>query len=73
MSLRDLRGGQAQASGPRILRYSAEIYLYSDHNADMIKLDCSTWGDRLDGRFPVSKIQKTLGDYFSFSFAQKPH
>jgi len=65
--------GQEQASGPTILRYSTEIYLYSDHNADIIKLDCSTWGDRLDGSFPVSEIQKTLGDYFSFSFAQTPH
>ncbi len=61
--------GQEQASGPTILRYSTEIYLYSDHNSDIIKLDCSTWGDRLDGSFPVSEIQKTLGDYFSFRFS----
>jgi len=62
---------QEQASGPSIIRYSTEIFLYSDHNSDIIKLDCSVWGDRLDGHFPVSKIQKTLGDYFSFNFNSK--
>jgi len=69
-NIRRTEEGQEQASGPTILRYSTEIYLHSDHNSDIIKLDCSTWGDRLDGSFPVSEIQKTLGDYFHFNFPQ---
>jgi len=72
-NIRRTEDGQEQASGPTILRYSTEVYLYSDHNSDIIKLDCSTWGDRLDGSFPVSEIQKTLGDYFSFTFATSTH
>jgi len=58
-----------QASSNSIWRNSTEIFLYSAHNSDIIKLDCSVWGDRADGSFPVSEIQKTLGDYFSFNFA----
>ena len=51
-----------------IFRYNTEVYLYSSHNSDIIKLDCSVWGDATDGSFPVSEMQKTLGDYFSFNF-----
>ncbi len=69
--IRRTEDAQQQASGPATLRYSTEIYLFSDHNSDIIKLVCSVWGDRLEGSFPVSEIQKTLGDYFSFAFLQK--
>jgi len=62
--------GQEQASTPTIIRYYTEVYLYSGHNSDIIKLVCSVWGDRLDGSFPVSEMQKALGNYFSFSFAK---
>jgi len=65
--------GQEQASGPNIIHYYTEVYLYSDHNSDIIKLVCSVWGDRLDGSFPVSEMQKALGEYFSFSFAKANH
>jgi len=64
---------QEQASTPSIIRYYTEVYLYSDHNSDIIKLVCSVWGDRLDGNFPVSEMQKALGDYFSFAFAKANH
>jgi len=62
--------GQEQASGPSIINYFTEVYLYSDHNSDIIKLVCSAWADKLDGNFPVAEMQKALGDYFSFSFPQ---
>jgi hypothetical protein len=68
-NIRRTEDGQEPASAPTILRYSTEIFLYSDHNSDVIKLDCSVWGDRIDGNFPVSEIQKTLGNYFSFTFS----
>ena len=68
--IRRTEDGQEQASGPYIVRYYTEVYLYSDHNSDIIKLVCSVWADRLDGSFPVSEMKKALGDYFSFSFAE---
>lgn len=68
--IRRTEDGQEQASGPYIVRYYTEVYLYSDHNSDIIKLVCSVWADKLDGSFPVSEMQKALGGYFSFSFPQ---
>ena len=62
--------GREQASGPTIIRYYTEVYLQSDRNQDIIKLECSAWGDRRDGNFEVSHMQKALGDYFSFSFPE---
>ncbi len=70
-NIRRTEDGQEQASGPYIIRYNTEIYLYSDHNSDIIKLDCSVWADKTEGSFPVSRIQETLGDYFSFNFARE--
>jgi len=70
-NIRRTEDSQEQASSPTILRYSTEVYLYSNHNSDIIKLDCSVWSDRLDGSFSVSDIQKTLRDYFSFTFTTK--
>ncbi|MCW8934793.1 MAG: hypothetical protein OQK98_08720 [Gammaproteobacteria bacterium] len=68
--IRRTEDGQEQASGPNIINYFTEIYLHSDHNSDIIKLVCSAWADKLDGNFPVSAMQKTLGDYFTFNFAE---
>lgn len=50
------------------VRYFTEVYLYSEHNSDIIKLECQVWGDTMDGSFPVADMQKALGDYFSFNF-----
>jgi len=69
--IRRTEDGQEQASGPNIIHYYTEVYLYSDHNSDIIKLVCSVWADRLDGSFPVSEMQKALGDYFSFTFPEQ--
>ncbi|RDH82946.1 MAG: hypothetical protein DIZ80_11820 [endosymbiont of Galathealinum brachiosum] len=52
------------------VRYNTEVYLHSDHNSDIIKLDCSVWGNRADGSFSVSEMQAALGDYFSFNFTK---
>lgn len=51
-------------------RYYTEVFLRSDHNSDIIMLECSVWGDPIDGSFPVADMQKTLGDYFTFNFAK---
>ena len=69
--IRRTEDGQEQASGPYIVHYYTEVYLYSEHNSDIIKLVCSVWADRLDGSFPVSEMQKALGDYFSFNFPEQ--
>ena len=68
-NIRRTEDGQERVS-TGIIRYNTEVYLFSDQNSDIIKLDCSVWGDRADGSFPVSEMQKMLGDYFSFSFTE---
>lgn len=69
-NIKRIEDGQEEASGPNIIRYYTEVYLFSEHNSDIIKLECSAWGDRADGSFPVAEMQKALGDYFSFRFAK---
>jgi len=66
-AIRRIEDGQEDA-GAYFINYYTEIYLYSDHNSDIIKLECSFWGDEADDNFTVADIQKTLGDYFSFNF-----
>ena len=62
--------GQERVSTPNLIAYYTEVYLHSEHNSDIIKLVCTTWGDAADGSFPVADMQKALGDYFSFTFAK---
>jgi len=31
-------------------------------------MSCQKWGKRSDYHFTASEIEKTLGDYFSFTF-----
>lgn len=54
-------------------RQYTKIFLSSEHNSDIIKLECAVSSQREDMRFPVADIQKTLGDYFSFNFAKPTH
>ncbi len=68
-SIRRTEDGQEEA-GAYFINYYTDIYLYSDHNSDIIKLACSVWGDEADDNFTVADIQQTLGSYFSFDFAQ---
>lgn len=59
----------SQASS--ILRYYTEIYLTSDKGTDIIKMVCQQYGDPSDYHFTVNEIEKTLGNYLSFTFLEK--
>ena len=63
--------GQNWISQPSILRYYTEIYLTSNKGTDVIKMVCQQYGDQTDYHFTVKEIEKTLGDYFSFTFLEK--
>ena len=63
--------GQNWISQPSILRHYTEIYLTSDKGTDVIKMVCQQYGDQTDYHFTVKEIETTLGDYFSFTFAEK--
>ena len=56
-------------SQPSILRFYTEVYLQSDKETDVIKLECQQYGGRIDRNFTVTEMQQALGDYFSFNFA----
>jgi len=64
--------GQNWISQPSILRFYTEIYLTSDKGTDIIKMVCQEYGDQTDYHFTVKEIETALGDYFSFTFAEKP-
>ena len=58
-------------SQPSILRFYTVIYLSSGKGTDVIKMVCQEYGDQTDYHFTVKEIETTLGDYFSFTFAEK--
>ena len=58
-------------SQPSILRFYTVIYLSSGKGTDVIKMVCQEYGDQTDYHFTVKEIEETLGDYFSFTFAEK--
>jgi len=60
--------GWEWVSDSGILRYYTEVYLSSNKNTDVIKLECQEYGDQLDYPFSVAQMQKALGEYFSFKF-----
>lgn len=63
--------GQNWISQPSILRFYTEIYLSSDKGTDIIKMVCQEYGDQTDRNFTVAEMQTALGDYVSFTFAEK--
>lgn len=63
--------GQNWISQPSILRFYTEIYLSSDKGTDVIKMVCQEYGDQTDRSFTVEEIETALGDYFTFTFAEK--
>ena len=63
--------GQNWISQPSILRFYTEVYLASDKGTDIIKMVCQLYGDTTDRHFTVAEMQTALGDYFSFTFAEK--
>jgi len=63
--------GQNWISEPSIMRFYTEIYLSSDKGTDIIKMVCQEYGDQTDRNFTVAEMQTALGDYVSFTFAEK--
>lgn len=63
--------GQNWISQPSIMRFYTEIYLTSDKGTDIIKMVCQEYGDQTDRNFTVAEMQTALGDYVSFTFAEK--
>ena len=68
--IRRTEDGQEWVSHPVILRFYTEVYLQSDKNTDIIKLECQIYGDSIDRNFTVAEMQTALGDYFSFTFPE---
>jgi len=69
--IRRTEDGQEWVSQPAIKRFYTEVYLDSEKGTDVIKLVCQNWGNAIDKNFPVTDMQKTLGDYFTFKFLEK--
>jgi hypothetical protein len=63
--------GHNWISEPSIMRFYTEIYLTSDKGTDIVKMVCQEYGSQNDRNFTVSEMQTALGDYFSFTFAEK--
>jgi hypothetical protein len=57
-------------SRPNIYFYATEIYLDSEEDTDVIKMECGTWAMPPSFNFSYADIQQTLGDYFTFNFPQ---
>ena len=63
--------GRNWISEPSIMRFYTEIYLSSDKGTDVIKMVCQEYGSQTDRNFTVAEMQTALGDYVSFTFAEK--
>ena len=63
--------GRNWVSEPSIMRFYTEIYLSSNKGTDIIKMVCQEYGSQTDRNFTVKEMQDALGDYFSFTFAEK--
>ncbi len=61
--------GTNWVSQPSILRFYTEVYLQSDKDTDVIKLECQQYGGQIDRNFTVSEMEQALGGYFTFNFA----
>ena len=55
-------------SYPNIKRYWTTVYLASDKDTDVIKLDCEYWGGEIDRNFTVTEMQQSLGELMTFTF-----
>jgi len=55
-------------SYPTIKRFWTTVYLASDKDTDVIKLDCEYWGDGTDRNFTVTEMQQSLGELMTFTF-----
>ena len=70
-AIRETSSSQEWVSRPDIMRFYREFRLTSDRQPDVMKFVCQDWDGPLTGR-PVSvpEMQKAVGDYVSFRFAQ---
>lgn len=60
--------GQEWYSYPTIKRFWTTVYLSSDKDTDIIKLDCEYWGDGIDRNFTVAEMQQSLDELMTFTF-----
>ena len=60
--------GSEWVSQPAIKRFYTEVYLSSEKDTDVIKMECQEWGDSIDRNFTVSEMAEALGSYFIFNF-----
>ena len=58
-------------SYPNIRRFDTIVYLESDKDSDVIKLDCEYWGGWTDRNFTVAEMQQSLGDLMTFIFPKR--
>jgi hypothetical protein len=67
----DASDSQEWISQPDIMRFYKELRLKSERQPEVLKLVCQDWDGPLQGR-PVSvgEIEKAVGAYFTFQFAQ---
>ena len=57
-------------SYPNIKRFWTIVYLASDKDTDVIKLDCEYWGGGIDRNFTVTEMQTSLGELMTFTFPE---
>ncbi len=60
--------GSEWFSQPTIKRFYTEVYLSSERDTDIIKLECQVWGNAIDRNFTVTEMQQALGDELTFNF-----
>ena len=53
------------------MRFYTEVYLTSEKDTDVIKMECQTWGDGIDRNFTVTEMAEALGQLLSFKFVDK--
>jgi len=68
--IRRTEDGTTAVSQAGILRYYTDVHLASDKGTDVIKLTCQQWATTRNTDFTVSDMEKAVGDYFTFTFAQ---
>lgn len=69
--IRRTEDGSQWVSRPNIMRFYTEVYLTSEKDTDVIKMECQTWGDGIDRNFTVTEMAEALGQLLSFKFVDK--
>ena len=69
--IRRTEDGSEWVSQPNIMRFYTEVYLSSEKDTDVIKMECQTWGDGIDRNFTVAEMAEALGQLLTFKFDDK--